>query len=83
MKKAVLIFGILVLFAFNARAQRLRWYQWNEGYPLAQKEGFWPQSPRARRRAVWGTLTAVCSSLGVERILNRSASRQQDRSLPV
>jgi uncharacterized protein YyaL (SSP411 family) len=39
MKKAVLFFGILVLFAFNVKAQNLRWYQWNEGYPLAQKEG--------------------------------------------
>jgi uncharacterized protein YyaL (SSP411 family) len=39
MKKIALVCCLFVLIGFNLQAQDLRWYQWNEGYPLAKKEG--------------------------------------------
>ena len=39
MKKIAFVSCLFVLIGFKLQAQDLRWYQWNEGYPLAKKEG--------------------------------------------
>lgn len=39
MKKFALVSILFACIGLTTHAQSLRWYQWNEGYPLAKKEG--------------------------------------------
>jgi uncharacterized protein YyaL (SSP411 family) len=39
MKKFAFVCFFFLLIGFKIQGQTLQWYQWNEGYPLAKKQG--------------------------------------------